>query len=483
MKLSDNDLFKQQCYIDGTWCDADSEKTLEVSNPATGDVLGTIPNMGTSETRSAIEAAETAFPLWRTKTAKERSAIVRRWSELMIKHADDLAMIMTLEQGKSLAESKGEILYAASFLEWFAEEAKRLYGDVIPQHQNDKRIIVIKEPIGVVAGITPWNFPSAMITRKAGPAIAAGCTFIVKPAKQTPYSALALAELAVRAGMPKGVFNVVTGAPQDIGDEMTSNPSVRKITFTGSTAVGKLLMKKAADTVKKVSMELGGNAPFIVFDDADIDAAVEGAMMSKYRNSGQTCVCANRLYVQASVYEEFITKLKAKVDMLKVGNGTEEGVMQGPLIDMNAVEKVETHIADALAKGGRLVSGGKRHALGGSFFEPTIISDATQDMIIAKEETFGPLAPVIKFETEEEVISWANDTEFGLAAYFYARDLGRVWRVGEALESGMVAVNSGILSTEIAPFGGVKESGIGREGSYQGIEEYVEIKYMLLGGI
>ncbi len=483
MKLSDTKLFRQKCYINGAWLNADSGETAEVTNPATDDVLGTVPYMKADETKAAIAAADAALPAWRAKTAKERAAIMRRWFELMMENVDDLAMIMTLEQGKSLAEAKGEIGYAASFIEWFGEECKRIYGDVIPQHQSDKRILVLKQPIGVVAAITPWNFPSAMITRKAGPAIAAGCTIVVKPATQTPYSALALAELGERAGLPAGVFNVVTGASRDIGAEMTSSPIVRKITFTGSTEVGKLLMKQSADTVKKVSMELGGNAPFIVFDDADVDAAVEGAMISKYRNSGQTCVCANRLYVQAGVYDEFATKFKAKVEALKVGNGTEDGVMQGPLIDMGAVDKIEEHIADAVEKGGKVTTGGKRHALGGSFFEPTVITNATQEMAVASEETFGPLAPVIKFDTEDEVIAWANDTEFGLASYFFARDMARIFRVGEALESGMVAVNTGLLSTEVAPFGGVKESGIGREGSYQGIEEYVETKYMLLGGI
>ena len=483
MKLTNPALFRQQCYINGKWNDADSGETVEVTNPATGNVLGTIPYMKTDETKAAIAAADAALPAWCAKTAKERAAIMRRWYELMMENVDDLAMIMTLEQGKSLAEAKGEIGYAASFIEWFGEECKRIYGDIIPQHQSDKRILVLKQPIGVVAAITPWNFPSAMITRKAGPAIAAGCTIVVKPAAQTPYSALALAELGERAGLPAGVFNVVTGAARDIGGEMTASPIVRKITFTGSTEVGKLLMKQSTDTVKKVSMELGGNAPFIVFDDADVDAAVEGAMISKYRNSGQTCVCANRLYVQAGVYDEFTTKFKAKVEALKVGNGTEDGVMQGPLIDMNAVDKIEEHIADAVGKGGTITTGGKRHALGGSFFEPTVITNATQEMAVASEETFGPLAPVIKFDTEDEVIAWANDTEFGLAAYFFARDMARIFRVGEALESGMVAVNTGLLSTEVAPFGGVKESGIGREGSYQGIEEYVETKYMLLGGI
>ena len=483
MRLKDTSLFRQQALICGDWIAADSGETIAVTDPANGEVLGTVPNMGGAETRRAIEAAEVAFLDWRARTAKERAVIIRRWYELLIESADDLALIMTHEQGKPLAEAKGEIIYAASFLEWFAEEGKRIYGDVIPPHTTDKRIIVIKEPIGVVGAITPWNFPAAMITRKAGPALAAGCTIVCKPASATPFSALALAVLAERAGVPAGVLNVITGSALKIGEELTSNPAVRKITFTGSTEVGKKLLVQAAQTVKKVSMELGGNAPFIVFDDADLDAAVEGAMMSKYRNTGQTCVCANRLYVQAGVYDAFLEKLKAEVEMLKVGPGLEKGVSQGPLIDMAAVEKVEEHLADALKKGARLITGGQRHALGGTFYEPTIIADATQDMQVTREETFGPLAPVIRFETEEEAISLANDTEFGLAAYFYARDIGRIWRVGEGIESGIIGINTGIISTEVAPFGGVKESGIGREGSYQGIEEYVETKYLCIGGI
>ena len=483
MSLKDKNLFRQQCYIDGQWLDADDGSTIDVSNPATGEILGSIPAMGAAETRRAIEAAKKAQSPWAAKTAKERSVILRRWYELMLEHQEDLAVLMTLEQGKPLAESRGEIAYAASFIEWFAEEAKRLYGDVIPPHQGDKRIVVIKQPIGVVASITPWNFPAAMITRKAGPALAAGCAMITKPATQTPYSALALAELAERAGIPPGILSVVTGKASAIGGEMTSNPIVRKITFTGSTEIGKLLLKQSADTVKKVSMELGGNAPFIVFNDADLDAAVDGAMMSKYRNTGQTCVCANRLYAQSGVYDAFVEKLAVAVNKLKVGDGREDGVSQGPLIDENAVLKIEEHVADALSKGGRLVTGGKRHAKGGTFFEPTVIADATQEMLVASEETFGPLAPVIRFETDDDAIAMANDTEFGLAAYFYSRDIGRIWRVAEAIESGIVGINTGIISTEVAPFGGVKESGLGREGSKYGIDDFIEIKYLCIGGI
>jgi succinate-semialdehyde dehydrogenase/glutarate-semialdehyde dehydrogenase len=445
-------------------------------------VLGTVPRLGADETRRAIDAAAAAMPAWRALTAKERAAILRRWHDLMIEHTEELALLMTLEQGKPLTESRGEIAYAASFIEWFAEEAKRVYGDVIPGHQPDKRIIVLKEPVGVVAAITPWNFPAAMITRKAGPALAAGCTFVIKPASATPYSALALGVLAEQAGIPAGVFNVITGSAGAIGGELTSNPTVRKITFTGSTEIGKQLLVEAAATVKKVSMELGGNAPFIVFDDADLDAAVEGAMLSKYRNSGQTCVCTNRIYVQADIYDVFVEKLSAAVAELKVGPGTEDGVQQGPLIDMAAVEKVEEHIADALDKGGRVITGGKRHVLGGSFFEPTVVADATSDMLAAREETFGPLAPVFKFETDEEAIRLANATEFGLAAYFYGRDINRVWRAAEGIESGMIGINTGLISTEVAPFGGVKESGIGREGSKYGIEEFLETKYLCFGG-
>ena len=483
MSLNDNNLFRQQCYINGQWVDADDASTIDVTNPATGETLGTIPCLGAAETRRAIEAADKAQGAWAAKTAKERAVVLRRWYELMMEHQEDLAVLMTLEQGKPLAESRGEIAYAASFIEWFAEEAKRLYGDVIPPHQADKRIVVIKQPIGVVASITPWNFPAAMITRKAGPALAAGCTMVTKPATQTPYSALALAELGERAGIPPGVFNVVTGKASAIGGEMTGNPIVRKITFTGSTDIGKLLLKQSAETVKKVSMELGGNAPFIVFNDANLDAAVDGAMMSKYRNTGQTCVCANRLYVQSGVYDAFVEKLAVAVNNLKVGDGREEGVSQGPLIDENAVLKVEEHITDALSKGGRLVTGGKRHEKGGTFFEPTLIADATQEMLVASEETFGPLAPVIRFETEADAIAMANDTEFGLASYFYSRDIGRIWRVAEAIESGIVGVNTGIISTEVAPFGGVKESGLGREGSKYGIDDFIEIKYLCIGGI
>ncbi|MGH6946091.1 MAG: NADP-dependent succinate-semialdehyde dehydrogenase [Kiloniellales bacterium] len=482
-KLADPKLFRQQCYIDGKWRDANSGETIEVNNPATGEILGTIPKMGGDETREAIEAAERAWPAWRAKTAKERAVILRRLYDLMMANQDDLGLLLTLEQGKPLAEGKGEIAYGASFIEWFAEEGKRIYGDTIPQHQADKRIVVIKQPIGVVASITPWNFPNAMITRKAGPALAAGCPIVIKPATQTPFSALAMAELAERAGVPAGVFNVVTGSASAIGGEMTSNPIVRKLSFTGSTEVGKLLMEQCAGTVKKVSLELGGNAPFLVFDDADLDAAVEGAIMSKFRNTGQTCVCANRLLVQDKVYDAFAAKLAEAVKKLKVGSGIEAGVQQGPLIDMKAVEKVEEHVADATAKGARVALGGKRHALGGTFYEPTVLTNVTTAMKVTKEETFGPVAPLFRFKNEDEAIRMANDTEFGLAAYFYARDLGRVWRVGEALEYGIVGINTGIISTEVAPFGGVKESGIGREGSHYGMDEFLEIKYMCMGGI
>ncbi|MGO1120870.1 NADP-dependent succinate-semialdehyde dehydrogenase [Rhodovibrionaceae bacterium A322] len=482
-ELKDAALFRQQCYIAGQWADADSGETLEVTNPATGDVLGSIPNMGADETRRAIEAAEAAMPAWAARTAKERSVILRRWFDLMLENADDLALLMTLEQGKPLAEAKGEVAYGASFIEWFAEEAKRVYGETIPQHQADKRIVVIKQPIGVVGAITPWNFPNAMITRKAGPALAAGCPIVIKPATQTPYSALAMAELAERAGLPAGLFSIVTGSARAIGGELTGNPIVRKITFTGSTEVGKLLIKQSAETVKKVSMELGGNAPFLVFDDADLDAAVEGAMMSKFRNTGQTCVCANRILVQDGVYEAFAEKLAAKVRELKVADGREEGATQGPLIDMPALEKVEEHVADAVEKGATIVTGGKRHEKGHTFYEPTLLTGVTTEMKVTREETFGPVAPLFRFSTEEEGIAMANDTEFGLAAYFYARDLGRVWRVGEGLETGIVGINTGIISTEVAPFGGVKESGLGREGSHHGIDDYLEIKYLCMGGV
>jgi succinate-semialdehyde dehydrogenase/glutarate-semialdehyde dehydrogenase len=483
VSLKDSKLFRQSNYIDGAWVNAKSGGTIDVDNPATGEIIGTVPKCGAAETRAAIDAAERALPAWRKKTAKERAAVVRRWYELVLESQEDLARLMTIEQGKPLTESKGEVIYAASFLEWFAEEAKRVYGDTIPGYEADKRILVIKQPIGVVACITPWNFPLAMITRKAGPALASGCTVVLKPASQTPFSALALAELAERAGVPKGVLNVVTGSASEIGGEMTSNPIVKKLSFTGSTEVGKLLMEQCARTVKKVSLELGGNAPFIVFDDADIDAAVEGAMASKYRNNGQTCVCVNRIYVQDSVYDAFAKKLSAAVAKLSPMNGLEPGATQGPLIDDQAVAKIEEHIEDATKKGAKVVVGGRRHERGGRFFQPTVLVDVTSSMMVAREETFGPVAPLFRFKTEEEAVGMANDTEFGLAAYFYGRDIGRVWRVAEALESGMVGINTGIISTEVAPFGGVKESGLGREGSKYGIEEFLEIKYLCLGGI
>jgi succinate-semialdehyde dehydrogenase/glutarate-semialdehyde dehydrogenase len=482
-QLKDPTLLRQQAYLDGQWCDADNGATIAVSNPATGEQLGTVPEMGAGETRRAIAAAQQAWSGWRKKTAKERSAILRKWHDLMLANADDLALIMTAEQGKPLAEAKGEITYAAAFIEWFAEEGKRTYGDTIPSPSPSSRIIVTKEPIGVCAAITPWNFPTAMITRKAGPALAAGCPMVLKPAEATPFSALALAVLAERAGVPAGIFSVVTGAPKAIGGEMTSNPLVRKISFTGSTGVGKLLMEQSASTIKKLSLELGGNAPFIVFDDADLDAAVEGALASKFRNAGQTCVCANRLYVQDGVYDAFASKLVAAVAKLKVGNGIENGVTQGPLIDDKAVQKVEQHIADAVAKGARVLLGGQRHALGHSFFEPTVLADVTSDMQVAREETFGPMAPLFRFHTDEEVLALANDTEFGLASYFYSRDIGRIWRVAEGLESGMVGINTGLISNEVAPFGGVKQSGLGREGSHYGIDDYLSIKYLCMGGI
>ncbi len=482
-KLKDAQLFRERCYVDGVWVDAEDGGVLNVVNPATNEGLGQVPKLGKEETRRTIEAANRAFPAWQAKTAQERSNLLRRWFELLMENQEDLAMLMTAEQGKPLSESRGEIAYAASFIEWFAEEGKRVYGDVIPTHQSDKRIVVLKEPIGVCAAITPWNFPAAMITRKAGPALAAGCTMVLKPASATPYSALALAELADRAGIPRGVFNVVTGSSAAIGAEMTANPQVRKLTFTGSTEIGKQLIAACAETVKKVSMELGGNAPFIVFDDADLDAAVEGALASKYRNTGQTCVCTNRFLVQEGVYQAFAEKLTAKVSAMKVGNGLDEETQQGPLIDMDAVATVEQHIKDALGKGAKILTGGRRHALGGSFFEPTVLSGATSEMRIAREETFGPVAPLFPFRTEAEAISLANDTEFGLASYFYSRDLGRIWRVAEAIEYGIVGVNTGLISTAVAPFGGVKESGIGREGSKYGIEDFLEIKYLCIGGI
>jgi succinate-semialdehyde dehydrogenase/glutarate-semialdehyde dehydrogenase len=479
--LTDPKLFRQACYVDGAWVTAGG--TIAVDNPASGEVIGVVPRLGADDTHRAIDAAARALPAWRKTTAKERARVMRRWFEFMVEHQEDLARLMTTEQGKPLAESRGETAYAASFLEWFGEEAKRVYGDTIPGPQSDKRIVVIKQPIGVVACITPWNFPLAMITRKAGPAIAAGCTVVLKPASQTPFSALALAELGERAGIPKGVFNVITGGAAEIGGELTSNPVVRKLSFTGSTEVGKLLMAQCATTVKKVSLELGGNAPFIVFDDADLDAAVEGAIASKYRNSGQTCVCANRLYVQDRVYDAFAARLAEAVEHLKPAPGFEAGSTQGPLIDDRAVQKVEEHIGDALSKGARVVVGGHRHALGGRFFEPTVLADVTSAMLVSREETFGPVAPLFRFQTEEEAIAVANDTPFGLAAYFYGRDVGRVWRVAEALEAGMVGINTGVISSEIAPFGGVKESGLGREGSKYGIDEFLEVKYLCLGGI
>ena len=481
--LKDAKLFREQCYVDGAWVHADSRAVIEVDNPATGEIIGTVPRMGAAETRRAIEAANAAYPAWRAKTAKERAAAVRKWHDLMHANIDDLAVLMTTEQGKPMTESRGEVGYAASFLEWFAEEAKRAYGDVIPTYQGDRRIVVIKEPVGVVGCITPWNFPAAMITRKAGPAVASGCTVVIKPASQTPYSALALAELAERAGIPKGVVNVVTGAAAEIGNEITTNPIVRKVSFTGSTEIGKVLMAQCAGTVKKVSLELGGNAPFIVFDDADLDAAAQGALMSKFRNTGQTCVCANRILVQDKVYDAFAEKFAAVVSQLKVGQGTEAGVTQGPLIDMRAVEKVEAHIKDAVKKGAQVKVGGNRHARGGSFFEPTVLTGVTPAMAVAKEETFGPLAPLFRFKDDAEAIRMANDTEFGLACYFYGRDIGRIWRVAEALEYGLVGINTGIIATEVAPFGGMKESGIGREGSKYGLDEFMEVKYLCMGGI
>ncbi|EQB0891303.1 succinate-semialdehyde dehydrogenase [Raoultella ornithinolytica] len=481
MQLNDLTLFRQQAFINGEWRDALSSDVITVTNPANGEVLGSVPKMGAEETRDAIQAAHRALPAWRQLTAKERAAILRRWFDLMMANQDDLARLMTQEQGKPLAEAKGEIGYAASFIEWFAEEGKRIYGDTIPGHQADKRLIVIKQPIGVTAAITPWNFPAAMITRKAGPALAAGCTMVLKPASQTPFSALALAELARRAGIPDGVFNVVTGSASAVGNELTGNPLVRKLSFTGSTEIGRQLMAQCAQDIKKVSLELGGNAPFIVFDDADLDKAVEGAMASKFRNAGQTCVCANRLYVQDGVYARFAEKLQQAVEQLHLGDGLQAGVTTGPLIDEKAIAKVQEHIADAVGKGARVITGGKVDALGGNFFQPTILVDVPDGAKVAKEETFGPLAPLFRFTDEADVIRQANDTEFGLAAYFYARDLSRVFRVGEALEYGIVGINTGLISNEVAPFGGVKASGLGREGSKYGIEDYLEIKYMCIG--
>jgi succinate-semialdehyde dehydrogenase/glutarate-semialdehyde dehydrogenase len=483
LKLEDPKLLRQQCYVNGAWVDARGGGTLPVTNPATGAALGTVPAFGAADAEAAVAAAHAAFPAWAAKTAKERAVLLRRWYELIMANAADLATLMTAEQGKPLAESKGEIAYAASFVEWFAEEAKRVYGDVIPGHQADKRILVLRQPVGVIAAITPWNFPAAMITRKVAPALAAGCTAVCKPATQTPYSAFALAELAHRAGIPPGVLNVVTGPAREVGGVLTGDARVRKLSFTGSTEIGKLLMAQCSKTMKKVSLELGGNAPFIVFDDADLDAAVAGAIASKYRNTGQTCVCANRLLVQAGVYEAFTQKLVAAVSRLRVGDGLAGETEQGPLIDEAALKKVEEHVADATSKGAKIVSGGKRHALGGTFYEPTVLTGVTTAMMVAREETFGPVAPLFRFNTEQEAIQMANDTEFGLAAYMYTKDLARSWRVSEALEYGIVGLNTGIISTEVAPFGGVKESGIGREGSKYGILDYTEIKYVCVGGV
>lgn len=480
MQLKNDALFRQQAFINGVWCDADNKQTHDVFNPATGALIGTVPMMGSDETRRAIEAADTAQSIWSKKTGKERSRVLRRWHTLIADNMEDLAVLMTHEQGKPIAEARGEIQSGLDYLEWFAEEAKRIYGDFIPGHMPDKRLVVIKQPVGVTAAITPWNFPHSMISRKAGPALAAGCPMIVKPAMETPYSALAMAYLAQQAGVPDGIYSVVTGDPIAIGQEMTTNALVKKISFTGSTRVGKILMKQCADTVKKMSMELGGNAPFIVFDDADIDAAVTGAMMSKYRNSGQTCVCANRLFVQAGVYDAFTEKLAAQVRAIKIGNGLEEGITQGPLISKAAADNSAALVADATRKGATVLCGGQRAAAGSNFFEPTILTDVNNDMRVADEEIFGPIAPIFKFDTDEEGIALANRTEYGLAGYFYSRDIGRVWRIAEALEVGMVGVNTGMLTTELAPFGGIKESGLGREGSKYGIEEYIETKYICL---
>ena len=483
LELADPSLLRQQCYVDGAWIDADDGGSMPVVDPATGGLVGTAPMFGAAETRRAIAAAERAFPAWRAKTAKERGAVLRRWNDLMLAHVDDLARILTAEQGKPINEAKGEITIGAAYVEWFAEEAKRVYGDVIPTMAGDRRLVVVKEPVGVCAAITPWNFPSSMITRKVSPALAAGCTVVIKPAEATPFSAFALAELADRAGFPPGVLNVITGDAQSIGAEMCANPIVRKLSFTGSTRVGRLLMQQVAPTIKKISLELGGNAPFIVFDDADLDAAADGAIVSKYRNAGQTCVCANRFFVHEKVYEAFAQKLAVKVGALKVGRGTEAGVTQGPLINAAALAKVEEHLADAKARGAKVAIGGRRHALGGTFYEPTVLTGVRPDMQIFREETFGPIAPLIPFRDDAEVVELANRSEFGLASYFYSRDLGRVWRVAEALEYGMVGVNTGLITTEVAPFGGMKQSGLGREGSKYGIEEFVEVKYICFGGI
>ncbi|MFT6426483.1 MAG: succinate-semialdehyde dehydrogenase/glutarate-semialdehyde dehydrogenase [Celeribacter sp.] len=483
MGLNDQSLLKQANLIGEHWIDAASGAALDVTNPATGDVIGQVPALGATETHEAIKAAECAQKSWAARTAKERANILRDWFNLIVENADDLAMILTMEQGKPLAEARGEIIYGASFIEWFSEEARRMYGDVIPGHATDKRIVVIKQPVGVVAAITPWNFPNAMITRKVGPALAAGCAVVLKPASQTPFSAIALAVLAERAGVPKGLFSVITGSARAIGAAMTESPIVRKLTFTGSTEVGITLMRQSADTVKKLGLELGGNAPFIVFDDADVDAAVEGALISKFRNNGQTCVCANRIYVQAGVYDVFAQKLSVALSALKVGNGLDDGITFGPLIDAAAVNKVEEHIADAVSKGAAISAGGKPHSLGGTFFEPTVLTGVTSDMAVAREETFGPVAPLFKFETDAEVVRLANDTEFGLASYFYTRDLARAWKIGEELEYGMVGINTGLISTAEAPFGGIKQSGVGREGSHYGLDDFTEIKYMCFGGI
>ncbi len=480
MRLNDPTLLKTQCFVNGEWIGTGA---ISVTNPANGQEIARVPSFGAEETRQAISHAQAAFGPWAAKTGKERAKILRRWFDLIIENKDDVAMIMTSEQGKPLAEAAGEVDYAASFVEFFAEEAKRVYGDVIPSHKADARIVVVKQPAGVVAAITPWNFPAAMITRKVGPALAAGCTAVCKPAGETPLTALALAELGARAGIPAGVLNIVTGRASAIGGEMTSNPLVKVLTFTGSTEIGKILIEQCAKTVKRVGMELGGNAPFIVFDDADLERAVQGAMASKFRNAGQTCVCANRIYVQAGVYDTFAEKLASEVLKMKVGDGTEVGVVQGPLINAAAVEKVEEHVQNAVGMGAQVVVGGKRHARGGNFYEPTVLKNVTTKMLVTREETFGPVAPLYRFETEEDAIRMANDTEYGLAAYFYSRDVGRCWRVGEALEYGIVGINEGLISTEVAPFGGVKESGLGREGSHYGIDEFVEIKYMLMGGL
>jgi len=483
LALRDPALLRQQCLVDGRWLDADDGGVMPVADPATGMPIGTAPMFHAAETRRAIDAAHRAWPAWRAKTAKERSVILRRWNDLILANVDDLALILTSEQGKPLAEARGEVTIGAAYIEWFAEEARRIYGDVIPTTGNDRRIVVVKEPVGVCAAITPWNFPCSMITRKVSPALAAGCTVVIKPAEATPFSAFALAELAQRAGFPPGVLNVVTGDAPSIGGEMCASPIVRKVSFTGSTEVGRLLMKQVAPTIKKISLELGGNAPFIVFDDADLDAAAEGAMISKYRNSGQTCVCANRFFVHDKVYDAFAARLAARVGMLKVGRGTETGVTQGPLINAEALAKVEEHLADAKLRGAKVATGGNRHALGGTFFEPTVLTGVTPDMQIFREETFGPVAPLIPFRDDAEVVELANRTEFGLASYFYSRDIGRIWRVAEALEYGMVGVNTGLITTEVAPFGGMKQSGLGREGSKYGVEEFVEVKYICFGGV